>query len=147
MMAALALARRQEVPSPIPPRRYLGGFAALAFLGVGVSHTWSPYTPITDLIWGLSFYCLVMYAGGRSAAGGGWLDSRPLVALGTISYSVYLIHEPLMRFAEEVLGPRHLAPAVSMLLFAFVIAPLTIGCGWLYYRAVEARFIRSGGTQ
>jgi peptidoglycan/LPS O-acetylase OafA/YrhL len=147
MMAALALARRRKIPSPVRTRRYLGGFVALGILGIGVSHGWSPYAPITDVIWGLAFYCLVMYAAGRSAAGGGWLDSRPLAALGTISYSVYLIHEPLMRFAEGVLGPRHLAPAVSVLLFAFVIAPLTMGCGWLFYRAVEARFIRSGGTR
>ena len=38
-----------------------------------------------------------MYGGCRSANGGGWLESRALVGLGLISYSVYLIHEPLLR--------------------------------------------------
>jgi peptidoglycan/LPS O-acetylase OafA/YrhL len=147
MMAAVALARRQQAPSPVRTRRYLCGFVALGILGAGVSHGWSPYAPITDLIWGLAFYCLVIYAGGRSGAGGGWLDSRPLVALGTISYSVYLIHEPLMRLAGGGLGLLHLAPSVRVLACTFVIAPLTIGCGWIYYRAVEARFTRSGGSR
>jgi peptidoglycan/LPS O-acetylase OafA/YrhL len=147
MMGALALARRRTIPSPVRTQCYLGGFVALGILGVGVSHGWSPYAPITDIVWGLAFYCLVMYAAGRSAAGGGWLDSRPLVALGTISYSVYLIHEPLMRLVSEGLGPLHLAPAIRVLGCVFVIAPLTIGCGWLYYRAVEARLTRSGGTR
>jgi peptidoglycan/LPS O-acetylase OafA/YrhL len=144
MLAALALARQRRARSPASTSCCLAGFVSLGVLGVCISHGWSPFSPITDIIWGLAFFCLVMYGGGRSAAGGGWLESRPLGALGTISYSVYLIHEPLMRRAEEALSPLHLSPVVTLLSFGFVIAPLAIGCGWLYFRAVESRFVRPG---
>jgi peptidoglycan/LPS O-acetylase OafA/YrhL len=83
-----------------------------------------------------------MYAGGRSAAGGGWLDSRPLVALGLISYSVYLVHEPLIRRGYAALHFLHLSPVATLLLFELGVAPLLIGLGWLFFLAVESRFVR-----
>jgi peptidoglycan/LPS O-acetylase OafA/YrhL len=61
-----------------------------------------------------------------------------------ISYSVYLIHAPLMRRVYVALLPLHLTPAANLLLFELVASPLMLGCGWLYFRAIEARFMRSG---
>ncbi|HLB77009.1 MAG TPA: acyltransferase [Candidatus Dormibacteraeota bacterium] len=142
MTAALALARLPVTPGPGWIRRYLAGAVALGLMGVLVAHRWSLFSPVTDVVWGLSFFCLVMYAGGRSAAGGGWLDSRPLVALGLISYSVYLIHEPLIRSGYGVIESLHLAPVATLLLFELGIAPLLIALGWLFFCAVEARFVR-----
>src|SRR5438128_12517251 len=141
MTAALALARLPVTPGPGWIRRYLAGAVALGLMGVLVAHRWSPFSPVTDVVWGLSFFCLVMYGGGRSAAGGGWLDSRPLVALGLISYSVYLIHEPLIRRSFVALDSLHLSPAGTLLLFELGVAPLMIGLGWLFFRAVEGRFL------
>jgi peptidoglycan/LPS O-acetylase OafA/YrhL len=87
-----------------------------------------------------------MYAAGRSADGGGWLDSRPLVGLGLISYSVYLIHEPLIRRGYALLQTltTHLSPAATLFFFEVAVAPLMIGLGWLFFLAVEARFLKVG---
>ncbi len=131
-------------PCGISPRRYLWGSAILGVVGVAVAHRWSPFAPITDILWGLTFFCLVMGAGGQSARGGGWLDSRPLVALGAISYSVYLLHEPLVRRGYEALQGLHLAPWATLLLFELGIAPLLVSLGWLFFVTVEARFLRAG---
>jgi peptidoglycan/LPS O-acetylase OafA/YrhL len=142
MVAALALARLSGVPGPEWPRRYLAVAVAFGLLGVFVAHRWTLFSPVTDVVWGLAFFCLVMYGGGRSAAGGGWLDSRPLVALGFISYSVYLIHEPLIRGAYSALQHLPLSPVATLLLFELVAAPLLIGIGWLFFRIIEAPFLR-----
>jgi peptidoglycan/LPS O-acetylase OafA/YrhL len=148
MAAAVALAPRAANASPESlggtVRHYAVASAALSLLGVVVAHRWSPFAPVTDIVWGLAFYCLVMYAGGRSATGGGWLDSRPLVGLGLISYSVYLIHEPLIRRGYAAMQGTSLPPAATLLLFELIAVPLLVALGWLFFRAVESRFLRAG---
>jgi peptidoglycan/LPS O-acetylase OafA/YrhL len=143
MLAALALARQPAAPHPGGwIRRYLAGALAFGLMGLIVAHRWSLFSPVTDVIWGLSFFCLLMYGGGRSEAGGSWLDSRPLVALGLISYSVYLVHEPLITRGYAALHALHLAPAATLALFEIGVAPLMIALGWLFFRAVEGRFLK-----
>jgi peptidoglycan/LPS O-acetylase OafA/YrhL len=137
-------AGQRALPAPQASRRHLLGAVLSALLAFGVALGWSSFSPVTDILWGIAFFCLVLYAGGRSAMGGGWLDSRPLVALGTISYSVYLLHEPLIRLVEELLGRHHLSPPAAGALFVFGVAPLMIALGWLYYHAVEVRFVGGG---
>jgi peptidoglycan/LPS O-acetylase OafA/YrhL len=148
MMAAVALAPRSRQtltePAGRTVRRYAGGAVSLGLLGLVVAHRWQPFGPVIDVIWGLAFYCLLMYAGGRSATGGGWLDSRPLVGLGLISYSVYLIHEPLIRRSYAALQSLSLPPTAALLLFELVGAPLLVALGWLFFRVVESRFLRAG---
>jgi peptidoglycan/LPS O-acetylase OafA/YrhL len=144
MTAAVLLARRTGVVSA----RWNGGIGLVALtlgaLGLTVTNAWSPYSPVTDVIWGLAFFCLVLWAGGRAAGGGSWLEWRPLEALGVISYSVYLIHEPLIRAGYMVLRSRLPSPTVALLFFELAVVPLLIGLGWLFFRLVEARFIRMG---
>jgi peptidoglycan/LPS O-acetylase OafA/YrhL len=155
MVAAVALAPRAQPgggmavtpPSRVAIVRYFAGAVLLGLLGLAIAHGWSPFAPITDIVWGLAFFCLVMYAGGRSAAGGGWLDARPLVALGLISYSVYLIHEPLVRRGYALLQTLSLTPPAMLLLFELLVAPLLVGLGWLFFIAVEGRFVRAGKQQ
>jgi peptidoglycan/LPS O-acetylase OafA/YrhL len=142
MMAALALARGHGVREPGWIRRYLAGAMLFGLLGLIVAHRWSIFSPVTDVLWGLAFFCLVMYAGGRAETGGSWLASPPLVTLGLISYSVYLVHEPLISRGYVALQSLHLTPAATLLLFEIGVAPLMIGLGCLFFHAVEARFMR-----
>jgi len=122
MMAALVLgprSRGEAAQEKGSNRRlagcYLGGALVLGLMGVVVAHRWSPFHPVTDVVWGLAFYCLVMYAGRRSQAGGGWLEARPLVGLGLISYSVYLIHEPLVRRGYAAVAGLEHTPTLVLL--------------------------------
>jgi peptidoglycan/LPS O-acetylase OafA/YrhL len=146
MLAALLLAGLEGTPERRWVLRYLIGAVTLGGVGLLLSHLWTPFSPVTDVIWGLAFFCLVMYGGGRSAAGRGWLDARPLVSLGLISYSVYLIHEPLIVRGYAAVQTVHRSSVFTLLLFELAVAPLLIGIGWLYFRCVEVRFLSKRST-
>lgn len=149
MLAALLLASGREIATAAWTRRWQAAAVLFGLLALSVALGWSSFSPITDLLWGMAFFCLVMYGGSRvaganGAAARGWLESRPLVFLGTISYSVYLIHGPLIRFTHVLLDRYHLSPLIAGVIYGFGVAPAMIGLGWLYYHAVEARFVQSG---
>jgi peptidoglycan/LPS O-acetylase OafA/YrhL len=146
MLAAVLMAGRRELLSPEWSRRYLWGALAAMGLAYILAHGWSPFAPVTDVVWGLAFFCLLMYAGGCWAQGGGWFGSKLLVRLGLISYSVYLIHEPLVRRAGAFLQPMHLGLMGELAAYGLIVAPVAVLCGWMYYRFVESRFLRFPGS-
>lgn len=69
------------------------------------------------------------------------LESRPLVALGAFSYSLYLIHDPLLALLN--LGTLHLdiSANLRLALLIGVGGPLSIVCGYIFYLLVERRFM------
>jgi peptidoglycan/LPS O-acetylase OafA/YrhL len=69
---------------------------------------------------------------------------RFLVWLGLISYSVYLLHHPLLKLVYAVAGDvRAMQPVVQVMLSAGFVA-LTLGLSWLTYRYVELPMQRLG---
>ncbi len=76
----------------------------------------------------------------RSQTGLGWLDWRPLGALGLASYSLYLWHEPLVR----LLAQRDGFPAGFPLLW-LTSSAVSVLVALLSYRWVEVPFLRLRG--
>jgi peptidoglycan/LPS O-acetylase OafA/YrhL len=69
---------------------------------------------------------------------------RVLVWLGLISYSVYLLHHPLLKLFVTVFGdPRKQSPITQSLLAVAFVA-LVLCCSWLTYRFVERPMQRLG---
>lgn len=65
------------------------------------------------------------------------LSSTPMVAIGLISYSLYLWHWPLLSFAAYIaMRPLTFVETIAVVTAAFVLA-------WLSYRFVEQPFRRS----
>src|SRR6185436_10167341 len=78
-------------------------------------------------------------AAGRGPAVG-WLRARPLVAIGVISYGVYLWHMPLL------LVTRHLGLMPEpFVLRVMVVLALALGAGFASWRRVEHPSIRRFG--
>jgi peptidoglycan/LPS O-acetylase OafA/YrhL len=73
---------------------------------------------------------------GRSPVG------AALIALGTMSYSLYLVHVPTGGRVVNLLR-RFDLPA---LLPAIAALPITLGVAWVFYRVVERRFKRPAGA-
>ena len=82
-----------------------------------------------------------------------WLSWRPLLFVGTISYSLYLVHAPVI---SVILGlQKRLAadsPAVGIALFVLCF-PAAVAAAWVSYQLVErpslhlAAHFRPGGRR
>lgn len=70
-------------------------------------------------------------------------ESRPAVALGAFSYSLYLIHSPLLALGDLLI--RQIAPNGSVAVAAFVllVPPFTLIGAYLLYYLVERRCLNA----
>lgn len=73
------------------------------------------------------------------------LQSKLLVFIGTFSYSVYLIHEPLLQIATQyILLPMHISAFTSSMLLIFAFMPLIILVSYLFFIVFEKPFLTLG---
>ena len=72
------------------------------------------------------------------------LSWKPLVEIGVFSYSLYLIHAPLLHLGN-LLFTRFLHPSEAMMLVLLLLfLPVIIGLAKLFHRAFELPFMRRG---
>lgn len=74
------------------------------------------------------------------------LSWRPLVFVGTFSYSLYLIHAPLLQVAWQSIISGLFQGQVSRFLALLVLGvPFVLVCAWGFYRVCEKPFVPKGG--
>jgi peptidoglycan/LPS O-acetylase OafA/YrhL len=124
----------------------IGGFVALALTKGSVwivdNYFW------IDLLFGTGVACLmmVMYSGGLAPLRR-VLASRPGVMLGAFSYSIYLLHAPMVGVADQyVFGPLHLAPIVTLGLILGLGVPVILVVCYGFHLVFEAPFMRNRGV-
>jgi len=67
---------------------------------------------------------------------------RPLVFLGGFSYSLYLVHAPLLQLVWQYdLGPLDLGPSPTFLLLALVGVPVILVASYIFFLAFERPFL------
>jgi len=114
---------------------------ALAWQTVGRAELVRGHDPLVVLCMGAGSGMLVATA--LHARGVARFFSRPAAQLlGRISYSLYLVHFPLLAALLSLLGAR-VPAALGVPFFALVLA-LSLGVAWLGFRAVEEPSIRAG---
>jgi len=98
--------------------------------------------PIPPMIpWGfVSFFALVSVLHDRRLSA--LARTRPLVSLGVFSYSLYLIHEPIVHVAYALLSQRHFTAGQQLAVYEGALLPLCIGLGYVFYRLVERPLVR-----
>lgn len=103
------------------------------------------YLDYADLLIGLSAACLLIFlAQNPQSLLRRALDFPPLVAVGLFSYSLYLIHLPLLQvFWQYGLHPFGLSPLKSFLLLLFPGVPLVIAGAYGFHRIAERPFMNS----
>jgi peptidoglycan/LPS O-acetylase OafA/YrhL len=69
-----------------------------------------------------------------------WLESPVCMRLGVFSYSLYLIHYPLVSAGHLAVHRAGLSPAFELALMLAVVVPITILLSYLFYLAVERPF-------
>jgi peptidoglycan/LPS O-acetylase OafA/YrhL len=102
---------------------------------------------IPDLLVGAGAVAVMVYCAHRERAGQSGspvivvLDSKPIVWLGVISYSVYLIHPPVIAICYLFLHRLRLSPTVELLSMLIFATGLAVLAGWIFHVVIERRFI------
>jgi peptidoglycan/LPS O-acetylase OafA/YrhL len=126
------------------------GAATLAFaLGAVAACAWfGSSRAVGDLYWldlavGAAMACCLAFAvrvaTGRTRRTLGW---APLQHIGRFSYSLYLVHAPLVILAwVYVFGPLDLASGIKLLLMLGVVVPAIVGVSYGFFQLVERPFL------
>jgi peptidoglycan/LPS O-acetylase OafA/YrhL len=151
MLVALWIERRRMRPDHQP----LGPRATAALVGLGLAAiAWNAYVfevfpgdsfsrvVLAKLPTALGFALIVAAAADGTGPSVSWLRARPLVAVGIVSYGVYLWHLPLILVVRQ-LG---LLPAAVLPRFA-VVLPLALAVATLSWKLVERPAIQRAGSR
>lgn len=143
VLAAEVIARH---PSRTPP--VLAGLCAAVGLGGGVYSAFQPpLFPLRDLTLAVGYFgAILLVAGGTGplAAACRW---RLLGAVGVVSYSLYLIHVPvidLVWVGLDRLAARCAGDPSAVRLASLLAVPLSLAGAVLFYRLFERPFLRPG---
>ena len=132
----------RRVPWPL----LAGAGAVLAVVGIGLAGSvWTVdhYFWVDQLV-GVPVACLLAaVASGRP----GWLvralDSRPLAGLGAFSYSLYLVHVPIVVLVNRLLVAPHLPHGTPVFLVTLLVAaPVAVGFARVFGSVFELPFVR-----
>lgn len=113
------------------------GRESLSFLGLGgvlfsvFTYTESTIFPSYNALLPCLSTALMIYAGKESAVLA-FLRSRAFVKIGLMSYSLYLVHWPLIAYSNYSLLKLDFSVSFSLLLLTFVL-------GWINFTFVEKR--------
>ena len=145
MSAAAAVARWHATG-----RSPLRGWDSLLFLLVpacllGWGGRWED-SPLADAAWGVLFAGLLLAASRPGSLAHRLLSARPIVALGIFSYSVYLIHLPLVMALGAASERRHFSNAAQAAFELLGVAPLMLLLGYVFHRLFERPFMNVSRT-
>ena len=70
------------------------------------------------------------------------LSWRPLVAVGTFSYSLYLTHEPFVDATHRLTTPLHWSLLLQLFFSQCVLFPTLVVFGYLFFLVAEKPFLR-----
>ena len=71
------------------------------------------------------------------------LSWKPLVFVGTFSYSLYLIHAPLLQLLWQALPSQHGSSKVMFALLAMVGTPIIVVASYLFFLVGERPFLKT----
>jgi peptidoglycan/LPS O-acetylase OafA/YrhL len=115
--------------------------ALIALLGV----SWTlDHLFWVDLLCGPAIaFLIVSLASGGSGPLARVLDSRPLRTLGSFSYSLYLVHAPIVvAMCYLVVAPVVGLGVHTLIVMLTVVAPIAVGAAWLFASVFELPFQR-----
>lgn len=132
MFAGTAIRRWEEGEGTLWPVAATGALVAITPVWARQDVGWWVQPPvwITTIVLAAASFAIAMAVRRRSVP-------RALVWLGLISYSLYLVHHPLLRLFIEITGDLRWSPLPVQLAMATVFTAAILGASWLTYRYVE----------
>jgi peptidoglycan/LPS O-acetylase OafA/YrhL len=100
-----------------------------------------------DLLFGLGFAgVLTLLHSGAARSVQRVLASRTALWLGLFSYSIYLVHDPIVGLLSKgVVGPLHLAPLAAFAVTLAIGLPIVIALCYGFHLLFEAPFLHNRG--
>ena len=98
---------------------------------------------LAEVLMGLAASCfLVAVSQQRRHPVRSFLESRPIVWLGTFAYSLYLVHAPLIQVVwQYMVNPLHLSAVKAFSLLVLLGLPLVVGISYIFFLIAEKPFI------
>jgi peptidoglycan/LPS O-acetylase OafA/YrhL len=132
--AALTVQRRRHAPPWLLGGLVLGGLAGVWFgPGNGFGH---------DVFTSVAAFSLALLAADPNGKVAQALSGRALVHVGVFSYSIYLVHAPLLHLSWMALRPFQLSGDVEFALLCMVALPLIVLVCYVFHRLFERPFMR-----
>lgn len=102
----------------------------------------------SEMVAGLVTAIALAWLGGVAAAGRSnrvisTLTLRPLLWVGLFSYSLYLMHSPLLALGNLLLLPLGLPTGYQFLLMIVAVVPIAIAMCWGFFWLVERHFLNT----
>lgn len=146
MGAAAAYAHQRKMHLPALGRIVVAGWiASLMMIGAFYDHAMTHPMLSDSLLGGTVALSLISLARqqdeGQDSMYARMLTSRPLKGIGQWSYSLYLVHSPLLAFANLLLLQFNLSVATVFALQMFVTLPLILALAYGFFLNVESRFL------
>lgn len=144
LFAAGALAAEISSSETAKPR-FLWIFAVLALCYVFISpaHAIANLRQTETLVGFSVALLLIWLAKNTSSRVARFLSAKPMLVLGNMSYSIYLIHSPLLALGNLLLLPLGLNLGIHAALMMLVVLPLSVCISWLFHLGVERRFMNT----
>ena len=101
---------------------------------------------LLPLCWAAAFGLLIVLAGSELPMLRRVLSFRPLVKIGTISYSLYLLHGTVFRLMSILPSRAGWTLSMREIYFYGIGLPVTVLVSIAFYRCVELPFLRSRDT-
>lgn len=129
----------------------LASCGVMAAIGVTVAGGVLAYFALEVMV-GIALAAFLGAVGPRAAEGrpprmAAALSTRPLMFLGLISYSVYLLHSPLLALGNFLLLPLDLPILVHYLLMTGIVLPIAVVVCYLFFWLVERHFLNTRQKQ
>jgi peptidoglycan/LPS O-acetylase OafA/YrhL len=102
------------------------------------------YMAPQDILVGMataSFLALCVQPSSIIAAPRALLEMKPIVWLGTFSYSIYLMHTPILAKVRPFTNLLHLSPLPEFIFTMLVTVPIVVAASFAFYLVCERPFI------
>jgi peptidoglycan/LPS O-acetylase OafA/YrhL len=115
--------------------------ACIAIGGLALVRLGSGNGLVHDLATSAAAFCVLLLAIDANSTVSRYLSATWLVRIGIFSYSLYLVHAPLVHLIWFALRPLQLSPDITFVIL-MLCAPLVVGLAYGFHRLFERPFMR-----
>jgi peptidoglycan/LPS O-acetylase OafA/YrhL len=99
--------------------------------------------PLSHILYGCVFFILLSLVLASENVVSRALSWPPLVAIGTMSYSLYLVHQPVIERLAYVMRAHRQASSVETFFALMLLLPLILLLAWALFMTVERRTLNA----